>query len=322
MPERLPMPVPSETQVITAMITPMRPCDSPNWEGAQELAEYLVNNGSDGLVLAGTTGESPVLTVKSQIKLFDVVREAVPDAFLIAGTGSNSAAEAVNLTKLATEHESVDALLVVSPYYSRPPQYGIAGYYRRIGAVTDLPIILYNIPIRTGKEVSRDVIATLVDEGVVSGLKDATENTDMAASLYQEFGDALQIYSGNDADNLEYARVGAVGAISVASHWAGPAMKAMFEAYSDGNEEQAEAISSLLAESATFESSHTDSKGIFRDVGNPIPTKVMMGHILGKDVIGSCVSPVEASPEDRRYLEARAPQILEELNRWMPHIKL
>lgn len=302
-------------RVITAMVTPFHEDLSFNPDGAQELANYLIEHGSDGLVLAGTTGESPTLTVDEQLQLFEVVREAVgPEPLLIGGTGSNSTEEAVELTAMATDQEAVDGILAVSPYYNRPAQYGLSDYYRKLALATDLPIVLYNIPVRTGREVALDTIRRLVDERCIAAVKDATGSTAMAEKLHQEYGDNLIIYSGDDNLNLAFASVGAVGAISVASHWAGREMQHMFGTYFRGKVDRAAMISGALQPSGWFESVHKDAQGHEHDTPNPIPTKVMMGQILGRSVIGDCRPPMLASPEEMVYLERRAPQVLEDLH--------
>jgi 4-hydroxy-tetrahydrodipicolinate synthase len=298
------------------MVTPFEANGRLNRDGAQELAAYLVAHGSDGLVLAGTTGESPALLVENQLELFDVVREAVgPDVPLLGGTGSNNTAEAVHLTREADRGGSVDGILAVSPYYNRPSQFGISHYYRELSGVTDLPITLYNIPIRTGRAVELDTISELVEDGVVSGVKDATGDTAMAEALHRRFADGITLYSGDDSLNLAFARVGAVGAISVASHWAGPAMRRMFDSYFSGDEEEARRIETALEPSCEFESVHTDESGQPHDTPNPIPTKVIMAHILGSDTVGDCLPPMIASPQEMVYLQERAPQILVGLER-------
>lgn len=302
-------------RVLTAMITPFNEQGTINHDGAQKLAAYLVEHGSDGLVLAGTTGESPSLLADDQIDLFDTVREAVGEEVpLIGGTGSNSTAEAIHMSREAAERGSVDALLVVGPYYNKPPQYGIARHYERIGAVAEeLPVILYNIPGRTGRLIEQDTITELVDKGFVSGLKDATGETNMAAALHEEFQDDLLIYSGDDGRNLEFAKAGAVGAISVASHWAGREMGEMFDAFFAGDIALAERIQEALQPSAAFESSD--------ETPNPIPTKAMMRRILGAETIGECLPPMEASPEAMEALHARSATVLNELAKAMYELR-
>jgi 4-hydroxy-tetrahydrodipicolinate synthase len=306
---------PYHPRVLTAMVTPFGPGGNLNHHAAQELAAYLVANGSDGLVLAGTTGESPTLLVEDQLDLFDVVREAVgPDVPLLGGTGSNNTEEAISLTKEATRRGSLNGILAVSPYYNRPPQSGIAHYYQQLRGVSDLPITLYNIPVRTGKLVELETISRLVDGGAVNSVKDATGTTSMVETLHERFGGDLALYSGDDSLNLAFARAGAVGAISVASHWAGRTIGRMFAAYFEGDNEQAEELETRLAPSCEFESVHEGEDGRLHDTPNPIPTKVMMTHILGAHVIGNCLPPMIATPADMDYLRQKAPWILADLD--------
>lgn len=304
-----------EERVITAMVTPFDANGRLNRDGAQELANYLVTHGSDGLVLAGTTGESPTLLAQDQLELFDVVRAAVgSEVLLMGGTGSNSTAEAVEMTAEADRRGNLDGILAVSPYYNRPSQYGIGHYYRALRSVTELPITLYNIPVRTGRAVDIDTIRGLVEADAISGLKDATGNIDMAARLHTEYGEDLSIYSGDDSLNLEFVRAGAIGAISVASHWAGNQIGGMFDAHFSGNDAEAERLHELLGESFRFESTHQDDQDRFHDTPNPIPTKVMMGLILGEAVVGRCLSPMVASPSEMQYLTQQAAMILSKLD--------
>jgi len=303
-----------EPRVLTAMITPFGQSGRLNHDAAQELATYLVANGSDGLVLAGTTGESPTLLVEDQLDLFDVVREAVgPDVPLLGGTGSNNTEEAVSLTKEADRRGSLNGILAVSPYYNRPTQFGISHYYHQLRGVSDLPITLYNIPVRTGKLVELETISGLVDKGVVNAVKDATGTIAMAEALHERFGSDLALYSGDDNLNLAFARTGAVGAISVASHWAGRTIGRMLESYFSGDLEQAESLEARLVPSCEFESVHTDEIGQLHDTPNPIPTKVMMSHILGASVVGDCLPPMIATPAEMEYLRQKAPRVLADL---------
>ncbi len=306
---------PEQLEVMTAMVTPFHRDGSLNLDGAQELADYLVENGSDGLVLAGTTGESPTLTMDEQVSLFVAVADAVDGrAALIGGTGSNSTLEAVELTHRATELEVLDGLLVVSPYYNRPSQNGIKRYYEAVAGATELPVILYNIPVRTGREVSFDTISELFEAEKIDAVKDATGGVDMARKLHDAYGYEIDVYSGEDAQNLDYLRVGAIGAISVMSHWAGNAMRHQFDAFLRGDVRTAEKIDALLRPSAQYESVHEWPEGVSWETPNPHPAKAMMSHILGQGAIGLCRSPMEIEDEELAYLLERAPQILDDLD--------
>ena len=199
----------SNPELLTAMMTPYYvegKYRTPHidFDSARAIASFLIDNGSDGLVLAGTTGESPVMSHDDQLRLFREVRDEVgEDAVLIGGTGSNATHEALELSDRATEDGAIDGLLVVSPYYNRPAQYGIENYYRYIREMTDLDIILYNIPSRTGKKVEDFVIDRLFEEGVINAVKDATGNTEMAAVQAARHGDNAGVYSGDDGLNLD-----------------------------------------------------------------------------------------------------------------------
>lgn len=314
-------------RVLTAMVTPFTDLyglADIDRRATEELANYLLENGSDGLVLAGTTGESPTLSPEEQLDLFEVVRKSVgEDVKLVGGTGSNNPLEAAELTEAASKRGHIDELLVVTPYYNKPTQTGIIDYFRQVRAANhnDLPTILYNIPGRTGgKGATVDTISTLFEEGAIQAVKDATGSVEIATELTARFGSEIIIYSGDDGKNLEFARAGAIGAISVASHWAGREISAMFEAFFRGDEERAEAIGAALAPSAEFETVHTDASGVERDVQNPIPAKVMMAHILGRDSLRLTRSPILASDEDMKYLDKRAPAVLRDLKRAMAKI--
>lgn len=313
---------PENLEIITAMVTPFHPDGRLNVSGAKDLATYLVDNGSDGLVLAGTTGESPALKVDDQLDLFAAVADAVGDrATLIGGTGANSNEEAIELTRRATELGVLDKLLVVSPYYNRPGQYGIRRYYEAVAEETDLPIVLYNIPIRTGREVSFKTIRRLFNAGKIAAVKDATGGTDMAARIHDEFAGELPVYSGEDGQNLEYLVDGAIGAISVMSHWAGNVMRHQFDAFARGDMELAKQIGKILRPSAEFESVHVH-KGKARNTPNPVPAKAMMSHILGETAVGPGKPPMEVSRKNMKYLHKRAPKILAQLEEGMEELGL
>lgn len=172
---------------------------------------------------------------------------------------------------------------------------------------------MYNIPVRTGRRVELPTIERLVDEGHVQGIKDATGSVDMSMALHHEFGDDLPIFSGDDSLNLKFLGLaGASGAISVASHWAGELMQTQFEVYSSGDKKLARRIDGALQSSYDFESAHTLS-GVEHDTPNPVPTKVMMGQILGEDVVGPFISPMLATRDELDYLGARATAIRNEI---------
>lgn len=293
-------------RVVTAMVTPFREDGSLNLDIAQELAHWLQLNGSEGLVLAGTTGEAPTLTHKEQMDLFWAVNDVV-DIPILAGTGSNNTEEAVALTREVTEEGFATGLLVVSPYYNKPGQSGIEDYFAQVLEATDLPVVMYDIPGRTGRPIAVDTIRRLASRfDNLAGVKDAAgdpkkskEFLEIAAS-YDDF----VVYSGDDSRNLELYRAGAVGAISVASHWAGKEMAAMFDAVDVGDMERAEELDDVLKESYEFETNN--------DTPNPIPTKAMMREVLGKDV-GFGRSPMRGTDRENTRLELRANEVYEHL---------
>lgn len=286
-------------QVITAMVTPFDNNGELDLDAAAELAQFLVETGSDGLVLSGTTGESPALTPSEAGALFRRVRETV-SVPILAGAGSNSTHEALALTREAAE-TGVDGILSVTPYYNRPSQEGIVEHFTKIAQCTDLPIILYDIPVRTGREIETDTLLRLA-RGVenIVGVKDAAGDLVETARFMAEAPDGFELYSGEDSLTLPLLSVGAAGVISVASHWAANRFGEMIDAFGKGDVETARRVNSSLIESCRFESQ--------ADAPNPIPTKAML-RVLGLRV-GHCRSPMGGEPPD---LEDRARAVLEGL---------
>jgi 4-hydroxy-tetrahydrodipicolinate synthase len=223
-------------RVVTAMVTPFRPDGEVDLELAARLADHLVRHGSDGLVLCGTTGESPTLSWEEQHRLFDAVKEAVVGrAHLLAGSGSNCTAEAVEATREAARL-GADGALVVVPYYNKPPQDGLEAHFRAVAdAAPELPLMLYNIPGRTGCSLTADTVARLLDRPNVVSFKAASGTTEEVSQLRLLCGDRLAIYCGDDALTLPMLAVGAVGVVSVASHLAGPEIQAMVQAFLGGD---------------------------------------------------------------------------------------
>lgn len=287
-------------RVVTAMVTPFDERGDLDLDAAAELAHWLVETGSDGLVLAGTTGESPALTDSEVLALFRTVREAVPVP-LLAGTGSNSTAHAVELTKQAAE-VGVDGILTVTPYYNRPPQRGIEAHFRAVAAATDLPVVIYDIPVRTGRKVATDTLLRLAHEVPnVVGVKDAAGDAAESAKLMARAPQGFELYSGDDNMTLPLLAVGAVGVISVASHWAAGQLGELVRAHEQGDNAAARRINARLIPSYDYETSD--------DAPNPIPTKALL-RVLGLRV-GECRPPMGAAPDG---LADRARQVLEELS--------
>ena len=223
-------------RVVTAMITPFAADGSVDLDLAGRLADHLVREGSDGLVLCGTTGESPTLSWGEQHALFAAVKRVVGDrAVLLAGSGSNCTAEAVEATAEAAAL-GADGALVVVPYYNRPPQDGLEAHFRAVAAAAPrLPLMLYNIPGRTGCSLEPETTARLLDLPNVVAYKAASGTTEEVSRLRLLCGERLAIYSGDDALTLPMLAVGAVGVVSVASHVAGLRIRALIQAFLAGD---------------------------------------------------------------------------------------
>lgn len=273
-------------RVVTAMVTPFDERGDLDLDAAAELAQWLVETGSEGLALAGTTGESPALTDSEALALFRRVRETVTVP-LLAGTGSNSTSHAVELTRRAAE-TGVDGILSVTPYYNRPSQTGIEAHFRAVAAATDLPVVIYDIPVRTGRKVSTEVLGRLAREVPnVVGVKDAAGNPAETARLMAAVPSDFELYSGDDNMTLPLLAVGAVGVISVASHWVARQMLEMVEAVEKGDLESARKVNARLLASYDFETGD--------DAPNPVPTKALL-KVLGLRV-GECRPPMGPPPD-------------------------
>ena len=234
-------------RVLTAMVTPFNADGAVDLALAARLAEHLVSHGSDGLVLCGTTGESPTLSWQEQHRLFAAVKEALAGRVpLLAGSGSNCTAEAVEATREAAEL-GADGALVVVPYYNKPPQDGLEAHFRAVAAAApELPLMLYNIPGRTGCSLAPETVARLLDCPNVISFKAASGTTEEVSQLRGLCGNRLAIYSGDDALTLPMLAVGAVGVVSVASHLVGPAIRALVQAFLAGDHTAALALHEQL----------------------------------------------------------------------------
>ncbi len=293
------MPAPGRFgSVICAMVTPFRDDGSLDVEGAKRLARWLVDNGNDGLVLAGTTGEGAGLSDDEAVELWRAVRSAV-SVPVIAGTGTASTEHTVALTKAAAA-AGADAVLVVTPYYVRPSQAGVAAHMRAVAAATELPVLAYDIPKRTGRELAAATMLELAAEGVLAGVKDAAGSPAATAALLSRAPSGFEVYSGDDACTLPLLAVGAVGVVSVASHWAGVQMSEMVASFTKGDVEAAAAMNARLVPSWEYETSD--------GAPNPLPTKAMM-RALGLPA-GQCRLPMGPAPEG---LEERARQVWAQL---------
>jgi 4-hydroxy-tetrahydrodipicolinate synthase len=243
-------------KVLTAMVTPFDDDGSLDVDGAAALARWLVAQGNDGLVLAGTTGEAPTLTDDEKVELWRAVREAV-DVPLLAGSGSNDTRHTVELSERAAE-TGVDGLLVVSPYYNRPPQAGIEAHFRAVAAAVDLPIVMYDVPIRTGRAMTVDTIVRLATEVPnIAGLKDARGNPPDSARIVADAPEDFDVISGDDALTLPLLAVGAVGVIGVATHWSAGLHAEMVAAFDKADIATAREINARLGPSFAVETGAT-----------------------------------------------------------------
>ena len=256
-------------RVLTAMITPFDATGAVDTQGAWDLARHLLAEGSDGLVVAGTTGESPTLSADEKLVLFRTVVEAVGDrGMVIAGTGTYDTAESVRLTRQAVA-AGVHGVMAVTPYYSRPPQSGLIEHFTAIADASEVPVIAYNIPSRTGRLIEVPTLARLAAHPRIVAVKDAVGDLAFTTKTVEACGDSLAVYSGDDILTLPMMSVGAVGVVSVASHLAGRQIAAMVAAASEGRWEEARRLHLRLTPLFT---------ACFLEP-NPIPVKAAVGAV-------------------------------------------
>ncbi len=286
--------------VLTAMVTPFDAEGRLDLDGAATLARWLVAHGNDGLVVAGTTGEAPVLGDAEKADLWRAVSEAVTVP-VIAGSGTNDTAHSIELTKTA-EACGAAAILAVGPYYNRPSQAGLEAHFRAVAEATALPVVVYDIPVRTGRKVSSETLLRLVREvDNIVAVKDAAGDPAASARLIAQAPDGFELYSGDDALTLPLLAVGAVGAVGVASHWTGPQYAAMIAAFEAGDVRRAQQMNAELLEYFAFQASDA--------APNPVPTKALLRE-LGLPA-GHCRLPHVEPPE--LGLAARAREMIDAL---------
>ncbi len=274
-------------RLITAMVTPFDRSGAVNYDKAARLAVHLVEQGSDALVLCGTTGESPTLTWDEEYELFQVVKGAVGGkAKILAGTGSNSTAEAIVATQKAAAL-GLDGSLQVTPYYNKPPQAGLYEHFRSVALATpELPILLYNIPGRTACKIELETLVKLSEIPNIVGVKDSTADLMLVSELRRRVAKDFAVYSGDDILTLPLTAIGAVGVVSVASHLVGKDIQQMIGAVTGGDFPTAQAI-------------HQKLVPLFRALfvtTNPIPVKAAL-NLLGWDVGGVRLPLVEADEQ-------------------------
>jgi len=272
-------------QVLTAMITPFDASGALDLNEAVRLAKWLQDNGNDGLVVSGTTGESSTLTDDEKLSLWEAVINAVTIP-VIAGSGSNDTAHSVHMTKEVTKLGAA-GILAVGPYYNRPPQSGLAGHITAMANATTLPVVVYDIPARTGRKISTQTLAKLANTVPnIKALKDAAGAPAETANLMAQVPKDFELYSGDDGLTLAFLAYGGSGVIGVATHWSAPEHQAMITAFKNGDVALARQYNDILLESYAFETGD--------DNPNPIPSKVMMKH-LGFNV-GDCRLPMGPPP--------------------------
>jgi 4-hydroxy-tetrahydrodipicolinate synthase len=256
--------------LITAMVTPFREeGHALDVDGAQRLASHLLDTGSDAIVVAGSTGESPTLSYKEKAELFRAVGEVTKGrGKLICGTGTYSTAETLELTQ-AAEDAGADGLLVVTPYYNKPPQRGLIAHFERVADATELPIIVYNIPGRTATRIEHETLLQLAERPNIVAVKDSTGDFQGVSRLMAEAPPDFEVYSGDDWATFGYVCLGAVGLVSVASHLVGPQIRQMIELIQTGDVPAARKI-------------HEDLSPLFNALfitSNPIPLKAALEMI-------------------------------------------
>lgn len=290
--------------VATAMLTPFDGDGALDLDGAATLARWLQDQGTDALVVAGTTGEAAVLSDAEKLDLWAAVAEAVTIP-VIAGTGTNDTAHTIELTGRAAGAGAA-AVLLVGPYYTRPPQSGIEAHFRAAAAATDLPVMVYDVPTRTGRRIAGDVLRRLFrDVANVVAFKDATGDPAATAALVADLGSAIEVYSGDDGLTLPLLAVGAVGVVGVATHWTAPEFNELFTAWDKGDIDGARAANAKLLPSFAYSNSDTcvfsqSAKAAIRVLGLPA---------------GECRLPLGPAPAGT---EDRAREVLRGLGRDIP----
>ena len=280
-------------QVITAMVTPMDRALAVDYDRAAALAKRLVEAGSDGLVVSGTTGEAPTLTDDEKIRLFRTVREAVgPRAKVIAGTGTYDTAHSIHLTREA-ERAGCDGVLLVNPYYNKPSQEGLYRHFKTVAESTSLPVMLYNIQGRTSVNCEPATIARLAEVPNIVAVKEASGSLDQMSQIRKLTRSEFLLYSGDDSLTLPLLAVGGTGVVSVASHLAGREIKAMIQAFQAGDIRQAQTL-------------HFRLWPLFKVLfitTNPVPVKAALA-LSGFDVGGLRLPLVDATAKEREAIGA------------------
>ena len=278
--------------VVTAMVTPFREDHSLDLDGAQELARHLLDHGSDTLVVAGSTGESPTLTHKEKLELFRAIIEtAKGNGKVLCGTGTYSTAETIELSRQA-EGAGADGLLLVTPYYNKPPQRGLLEHFTQVAAAVSIPIVAYNIPGRTGIRIEHGTLLEMAKVSNIIGVKDSTGDFQAISRLISEAPADFEVYSGDDWATFGYMCLGAVGVVSVASHLVGERIRQLTDLVAAGDVPAARKV-------------HEELSPLFNTLfitTNPIPVKTAL-DILGLPAGPPRLPLVPATAEERARIQ-------------------
>jgi 4-hydroxy-tetrahydrodipicolinate synthase len=272
-------------EVLTAIVTPFKPDGGVDLDAFRALSRHLVDNGSDGLVVTGTTGESPTLTDEERFELYAAAIDEVGDrATVVAGTGTYDTRHSIHLTERA-HALGVDAFLVVTPYYNKPPQRGIVAHFEEVAAATDRPVVVYNIPGRVVINIEPATISRLAEIENVAAVKQANDDLAQARHIVET---GLDLYAGDDDLILPFLELGGIGGVCVHTHVVGPRVKELIGLWKAGEHDAARALDRELAPSIE----------LLRVVGNPIAIKAAL-NLLGHEVGGHRLPLVEATDEER-----------------------
>jgi 4-hydroxy-tetrahydrodipicolinate synthase len=278
-------------RILTAMVTPMNENLEVDYASARSLTQYLINHGSDGIVVCGTTGESPTLTNEEKIKMFREVKEAVGSSgIVLAGVGSNSTSASVNLARQAAA-TGVDGIMAVVPYYNKPSQEGMYRHFKAIAQAVSLPVMLYNIPSRTMTNLLPETVKKLAQIPNIIAIKESAGMMDQVSELKRILPADFAVYSGDDSLTLPMLALGCSGVVSVASHIIGDEMKKMIEAWFAGDSKKATQWHLRL---------YPFFKGIFVTT-NPVPIKALV-NMLGLKAGGVRLPLVDCNEEERGFL--------------------
>lgn len=282
----------SAPRLMTAMITPYGDNLEVNLSQAAKLAEYLYENGSEGIVVCGTTGESPVLSADEKLQLFAAVKEKMGKRIPIwAGTGSNYTDYSIELSRKA-EKTGVDGIMLVTPYYNKPSQEGLYQHFKAIAGSVSLPVMLYNVPGRTSCNLLPETVKRLAAIDNIVAIKEASGNMDQVSLLKNLVGDDILIYSGDDSLTLPMLALGAYGVVSIASHLVGKRMIEMIDAFASGDNKKAAAIHGKLF--PLF-------KALFVTT-NPVPLKEAL-NMLGMEVGGFRLPLTAATDNEKKQIK-------------------